>query len=65
MIPSQRLMLMREDARELAIVVANAAVSAHPELRTRRLAHVHDRLNSLVQDIEQLQHDLFNKETTA
>jgi len=58
--PIQRLVLMREEARNLAITVANAAVSAHPELRTRRLAHVCDRLDSLVQDIETLQHDLFS-----
>jgi hypothetical protein len=58
----QRLMLMREDARVLADIVANNAVLKDDARRTRAFAHVHDMLLILVEEIEAVQKELYGKE---
>ena len=62
---AQRLVLMRDDARALANIVANAAVVKNDAHRARSLGHIHDMLLVLTEDIETVQQELYGEKETS
>jgi hypothetical protein len=61
----QRLVLMREHTRTIADTMATISTMDNSKRRGRAMAHVHDMLLVLTEDIETVQQELYGEKETS